>query len=164
MCSRHFNFVFSNVESSCINCENLPSEMNNLARTTIKSHTNAKSCQLYHFRNFKMSNLARKEITIFWCSLEYLLNSLQLILSFSTFVKFRIFWCFHRTSLFQIDLVLNLFEPFWIFLNHMEPVWTSLDQIEPKSSDENFFLCILVKNFDTRCRCGDFFMILKFAK
>jgi len=42
----------------------------------------------------------------------------------------------------------------------MEPVSTSLDQIEPKPIDENSFLCILVKNFDTRCRCGDFFMIL----
>ena len=106
--------------------------------------------------SFQMFNIAKN--TIIWCSLEYLLNSLQLILSFSTFVKFRIFWCFHRTSLFQIDLVLNLFEPYGTSLNKFRPDWTK-NQLMKIS-----FLCILVKNFDTRCRCGDFFMILKFQK
>ena len=129
----------------------------NLGRPNVKSFYFKRSIlpvQVYNVVNVtvKVSNLDRKEnpITTFWCSLEYLLNSLQLILSFSTFVKFRIFWCFHRTSLFQIDLVLNLFEPFWITLNLFDPYGTSLNQFRPnwtKTNWWNFFFVYFSKKF-----------------
>ena len=128
-----FKSLFQQCSISPCKCSNSPWKMDSLAEATMKSwQKNEKKS--FHF---KCSILPKN--SIIWCSLEYLLNSLQLILSFSTFVKFRIFWCFHRTSLFQIDLVLNLFEPFWITLNLFDPYGTSFNQFRPDWTKTNWW-------------------------